>query len=55
MQQLQTVEEEHPLKDMKAFLGDNMSSQKRFLHPVTKEEIIIDKNDLLRNTAKCPF
>ena len=36
-------------------MGEGHLSQKRFIHPVTKEEIIIDKQDLLRNTAKCPF
>jgi hypothetical protein len=48
-----------PLKTDEGFRtfmrSDQNQSLKRMVHPLTGEDVVIDKQDLLMNTQKCPF
>lgn len=39
----------------KVFNIESNLPQKRMTNPLTGEDFVIDKQDLLRNTQKCPF
>ena len=54
MQQTTSTLNSGDIENLKVFTkGSGLLS--KFVHPVTGEDIVLDREDLMRNTQKCPF